>query len=132
MSDPADRAERADSPNTSDSGGYESGSGSYQEDPEYPWLSAPEACDSPADDLLPVGELASTVTGIEGLDPAQRDRQVNVRLDPARYATLKAAADVYGTTPTALARMLLNRGATAILNAHRAEMAAFEWADPRG
>ncbi len=91
----------------------------------------PDALDG-ADNWMPDAAVSEAVTGVDGLEPGRRDWQVNVRLDRRRYGLLKEAADVYGTTPTALARMLLNRGATAILNAHRAEMAAFELADPRG
>lgn len=81
---------------------------------------------------MPDSAMATAAVGTDGLEPRRRDWQVNVRLDRQKYGLLKLAADVYGTTPTALARMLLNRGSRAIINAHRAEMEAFEWADPRG
>lgn len=55
-----------------------------------------------------------------------------MRLDHERYSALERAAGVYGTKPTALARMLVNRGVEAILNAHRAELTVPYTADPEG
>lgn len=78
---------------------------------------------------MPDTAMTAAAVGTDGLEAGRRDWQVNIRL---KYGLLKLAADVYGTTPNALTRMLLNRGSRAIINAHRAEMEAFEWADPRG
>jgi hypothetical protein len=125
-------------PNTPDSEDYHGDSERYQEAEEYPWPfeegtpSGGADYGDNADDWMPDVELGEVDPGVDGLEPNRRDWQVNVRLDHARYAELKAAADVYGTTPTALARMLLNRGSKAILNAHRAEMAAARWPDRQG
>ena len=123
-------------PQMPDSEGYLGDSERYQEDGEPPRPARddrpPAARDDFAEEWMPDVALGNAVTGSDGLEPERREWQVNVRLDRERYAALRSAADAYGTTPTALARMLLNRGSTAILNAHRAEMAAFEWADPRG
>lgn len=130
--------EPSGSPTTLDSEGYQSDSAGYQAAQEYPWLAA-DAGGSPAEvedalakDWMPDTAMTTAAVGTDGLEPGRRDWQVNIRLDRQKYGLLKQAADVYGTTPTALARMLLNRGATAIINAHRAEMQAFVWADPRG
>jgi hypothetical protein len=130
------------SPPKLDSEGYQSDSAGYQAAQEYPWFAADadtrpdrssaEAEDGLAKDWMPDSAMATAAVGTDGLEPRRRDWQVNVRLDRQKYGLLKLAADVYGTTPTALARMLLNRGSRAIINAHRAEMEAFEWADPRG
>jgi hypothetical protein len=84
-----------------------------------------------AEEWMPDRALGEAATGVDGLEPNRHEWQVNIRLDRARYAALKRAADVYGTSPTALARMLLNRGSQAILNAHRAEMSTFEWGNRR-
>lgn len=54
--------------------------------------------------------------------PPPRDRQVNFRLDYVRYGQLRRAARIYGTTPTGLARMLVNRGVESVLATYRAEM----------
>ena len=90
--------------------------------PHHP---APSRTRSAARDewALPGGPLGEVATGTDGLEPGRRDWQVNIRLDRERYAALRRAADAYGTTPTALARILINRGSVAILSAYRAEMA---------
>jgi hypothetical protein len=44
-----------------------------------------------------------------------RDRQVNVRLTQVGYEALREAAHVYGLRPTTLARLLIHRGALAVL-----------------
>jgi hypothetical protein len=111
---PAMPAQGEGHPVLADSARYRRDSDGYQEEEVPRWL----------EELLAADEDFETVaTGADGLQPERREWQVNVRLDRSRYATLRAAADVYGTTPTALARMLLNRGSTAILKAHRAEYA---------
>ncbi len=49
-------------------------------------------------------------------EPAKRDaRQVNVRLGWWQYDELRKAADIYGVTPTTMARMLIKRGSRSIL-----------------
>jgi hypothetical protein len=134
--EPADAGEGDGAPQLTDSEGYLDDSERYREEEDYPWLreEQPESGDDGelGADWMPDAALAGALEDPDGLESNRREWQVNIRLDRPRYAMLKRAADVYGTTPTALARMLLNRGATAILNAHRAEMTAFEWADPRG
>ncbi len=69
---------------------------------------------------MPDEALEDAAMGSDGLEPHRREWQVNIRLDYDRYAELRAAADVYGTRPTTLARMLVNRGARAVMAAHRA------------
>ena len=49
-----------------------------------------------------------------------RDKQVNVRLTALGYDALCEAAGAYGIRPTTLARLLLHRGAVAILEEHKA------------
>jgi hypothetical protein len=46
-------------------------------------------------------------------------RQVNVRLDRDQYRDLCDAADLYGVAPTTMARMLVRRGARAVLDERR-------------
>ena len=111
----------------SDSGGYHGDSERYQESEASPDLRHGKF----ADEWMPDRALGEAAGGTDGLEPNRREWQVNIRLDRKRYAELKRAAEVYGTSPTALARMLLNRGSTAILNAYRAEMSTFEWRNPR-
>jgi hypothetical protein len=41
-----------------------------------------------------------------------------VRLSPAQYQRLASAAELHGVAPTTLARVLINRGAVAVLNAY--------------
>jgi hypothetical protein len=128
------------SPTTLDSEGYQSDSAGYQAaQEEYPMarrgrgrLVGGGRGDDLAKDWMPDAALTTAAVGTDGLEPGRRDWQVNIRLDRQKYGLLKLAADMYGTTPTALARMLLHRGSRAIINAHRAELEAFEWADPRG
>jgi hypothetical protein len=80
------------------------------------------ALDPPAGWMPDASELAS-VGGPDSREEGSRNKQcqVNVRLDPADYRALTAAAQLYGTRPTTFARMLINRGAQATLAAHRAE-----------
>jgi hypothetical protein len=134
------------SPQLPDSERYHSDSDGYQEEEEhpapaadeatneeFPWLAEGPAWDRDdfADDWMPDRALAEAAGGVDGLEPNRREWQVNIRLDRERYAALKRAAEVYGTSPTALARMLLNRGSQAILSAYRAEMSTFEWGNER-
>ena len=49
----------------------------------------------------------------------RKDWRVTVRLTPGLYDQLLTAAALYGTTPTTLARMLINRGARAIVREER-------------
>jgi hypothetical protein len=50
-----------------------------------------------------------------------RDRQVNVRLTELGYEALAQAARAYGLRPSTLARLLIHRGALAVLEAQKAE-----------
>jgi hypothetical protein len=86
----------------------------------------------PVGGWMPDDALAAAGAGSEGAEPPRRHWQVNMRLDHQRYAALQRAAGLYGTTPTALARQLVNRGVEAILNTYRAEMTFVEPVDPEG
>ena len=46
-------------------------------------------------------------------------RQVCIRLAPEGYGELSRAADLYGVAPTTMARMLVSRGARAVLDSRR-------------
>jgi hypothetical protein len=46
-------------------------------------------------------------------------RQVCVRLSPGQFGELGSAANLYGVAPSTMARILLRRGARAILEHHR-------------
>ena len=46
-------------------------------------------------------------------------RQVCIRLSHAHYDDLEHAADIYGVAPGTMGRMLVRRGARAVLYAHR-------------
>jgi hypothetical protein len=75
----------------------------------------------PRDGWMPDSALAG-VAGSAAVAPASpKSRQVNIRLDSERYGALKRAGDLYGLAPTTLARVLVNRGVEALLNAYRAE-----------
>jgi len=50
---------------------------------------------------------------------ASRDRQVNVRLTQLGFNALTQAAERYGLRPTTLARLLIHRGALAVLEEAR-------------
>lgn len=59
---------------------------------------------------------------IEDRLPERRTtRQVNVRLSDDDFSVLEKAAAIYGLRPTALARLLINRGARAVTNAYDEE-----------
>ena len=45
-------------------------------------------------------------------------RQVGIKLRPADYAALANAAFLYGVRPSTMARLLVNRGVRAVLEAH--------------
>jgi hypothetical protein len=49
----------------------------------------------------------------------RKDRQVGVKLSAEDYDALVDAADIYGITPTTLARMLVRRGVLAVLRGDR-------------
>jgi hypothetical protein len=51
----------------------------------------------------------------------KRVRQLGLKLAIEDYDQLAAAAEAYGVTPTTLARMLVRRGARAMLRVDRAE-----------
>jgi hypothetical protein len=57
-------------------------------------------------------------------------RQVGCRLTHSQYEALVQAADLYGITPTTLARQLVNRGVRAIIDLHRQERYG-GWQPPR-
>lgn len=46
-------------------------------------------------------------------------RQVGVRLSGSQYAELEGAASLYGVAPGTMARILVRRGARAVLDHHR-------------
>jgi hypothetical protein len=52
------------------------------------------------------------------LEP-RKEWRVTVRMTPMQYERLGEAARLYGVRPTTLARMLIKRGATAILDEER-------------
>ena len=110
----------------------ETGSEGYFESSDgYGFPEGTTPTDEPRGGWLPDEALGAVATGTEGLE-RRREWQVNIRLGHERYATLKRAADIYGTRPTTMARILVNRGAEAVVNAHRAEMAAIDWPDQEG
>jgi hypothetical protein len=79
-------------------------------DPASGWLEA--------DDFeTPLGEGELD----EGRDRRQRTytRQIGIRLSPSQHAELSNAADLYGVAPGTMARMLVRRGARAVLDARR-------------
>ncbi len=65
-----------------------------------------------------VGEEDFLAEGLHLPDP-RPDRQVCVRLLGEHYDDLAAAAELYGVSPTTLARMLVRRGAKAVLDSYR-------------
>jgi hypothetical protein len=69
---------------------------------------------------------------VRGLKPGRREWQVNMRFNREQYAVLRKAADLFGATPTALARLLVNRGADAVVKAHWAELKALREPDGEG
>lgn len=99
-----------------DSGGYLSSSDGCELERKAP------ARDDPKGGWMPDDALAAAATSVHGHEPPLRDRQVNIRLDYRRYQLLERAAELYGTRPTTMARMLVNRGSAAVINAHRAEI----------
>jgi hypothetical protein len=85
---------------------------------EKPWDMDPAAGWLESDDFeapLVDGELD------EGRDRRRRTytRQVGIRLSHSQYEELDRAADLYGVAPGTMARMLVRRGARAILDARR-------------
>lgn len=70
---------------------------------------------------MPDRESAEATVGAGEIQPPNKEKQVNIRLDYARYSALAAAASLYGAPPTTFARMLVNRGVQAALSNHRAE-----------
>lgn len=46
-------------------------------------------------------------------------RQVCVRLSPGQWSELEHAADLYGVPPSTMSRILIRRGARAVLEHHR-------------
>jgi hypothetical protein len=77
----------------------------------------------PPGEWLPGGSLA------DGREPARRPklayRQVGVKLSWSQYRELQHAAELYGVTPTTLARMMVNRGTRAILESNRRDAVRF-------
>lgn len=76
--------------------------------PKSGWLESADFRDASAAD-----------DGIEDRDRRRRTytRQVCVRLSAAQHAELSNAADLYGVAPGTMARMLVRRGARAVLDA---------------
>lgn len=66
-------------------------------------------------------DSSSADDGIEDRNRRRRTytRQVCVRLSAAQHAELSNAADLYGVAPGTMARMLVRRGARAVLDARR-------------
>lgn len=84
----------------------------------------------PRDGWLPDAALADVAGNADAVRRNPRDRQVNIRLDYVRYGALVRAGDLYGVAPTTLARVLVNRGVEAVLNAYRAERIDVDGGDP--
>jgi hypothetical protein len=60
------------------------------------------------------------------LPPARKDyKQVGVRLSWEQYGALERAAKIYGVAPTTMARMLIKRGAEAVVESHWRELRSF-------
>ena len=57
--------------------------------------------------------------------PIRKEWRVTVRLRHGQYEQLSVAAELYGVRPTTMARMLINRGANAIVNAYRRDELGF-------
>jgi hypothetical protein len=76
------------------------------------WLDGPITPHVPAEAVAYPPSLPGT-----GVEPssAKRDRQVNFRLPPPVFAELERAAGLVHMRPTALARLLVTRGVTQIL-----------------
>jgi len=76
--------------------------------PKSGWLESADFQDS-----------SSADDSIEDQDRRRRTytRQVCVRLSAAQHAELSSAADLYGVAPGTMARMLVRRGARAVLDA---------------
>ncbi len=70
-----------------------------------------EALPDASPPALDLDAVASDATRPRG----SRDRQVNVRLTQLGYEALVEAARTYGLRPTTLARLLIHRGALAVL-----------------
>jgi hypothetical protein len=74
----------------------------------WPWkYREPPAGSLPGDEIRDVGVVRRR----------QPVRQVGIKLRPADYEALASAAFLYGVRPTTMARMLVNRGARAVLEA---------------
>jgi hypothetical protein len=71
----------------------------------------------PGGTWLPAHDLADE-SRVPTLQHAEKARQVGVRLSAAQYQRLARAAELHGVAPTTLARVLINRGAIAVLNAY--------------
>jgi hypothetical protein len=77
-----------------------------RQDPAGGWL--------PGAEQLDTGEESVTKA-----QPARREWKLTVRLRASQHEQLAAASQLYGVRPTTLARMLINRGASAIVNSYR-------------
>ena len=73
---------------------------------------------------MPTEALREAGEGGEG-ERVRVSRQLNVRLTSYRYGVLSSAAELCGVTPTTLARMLLYRGALAIVEEHNQDRVRF-------
>jgi hypothetical protein len=70
------------------------------------------------------GWLPGTTLAEEAQTERQQQRKVyrvGIRLSWSQHSKLENAAKLYGVAPTTLARMLINRGAEAIVNSYRRE-----------
>ncbi len=118
-----------------DSGNYQGDSNSYQRENEGSIRSGAPAGPAelpPAEGEYPA-ELLSGLPGdvsLERPEPLeerdsrlrmQRTCQVNVRITGWQYDALSRAADLYGLSPTEMARLFINRGARAVLRDFRRE-----------
>jgi hypothetical protein len=74
-------------------------------------------------DVAPPDVDLEAVESDATLPRGSRNRQVNVKLTELGYEALSEAARTYGLQPTTLARLLIHRGALAVLEAQKADQA---------
>jgi uncharacterized protein (DUF1778 family) len=53
-----------------------------------------------------------------GKRPERKTQRLGIRLKHSQYSMLKSAAELYGVRPTTMARMLINRGAQAVVRSY--------------
>lgn len=78
----------------------------------------------PASGWIEAADLYGDRDGVETREDQDRrvrtyTRQVCVRLSGLQHADLSAAAELYGVAPGTMARILVRRGARAVLDHHR-------------